>query len=498
MPLSDLWSSEGGDADQGQEALDPTHSSCSDLPRLRNQCRTFKARMASLLSRQKTKLERERKNVAIDPDVDAKTVFQQKFLASAATQWDPLEDTGASGLLHNVDEVAGRRRAVYSYFKALGRALVRLFRWEEASPTPISHVISINTNDDTNVKLGSGARGSTEVRSVMNNLQEHIVISDSSSSSTTATTWFAVHQPIVTLERPDTHCLYSEFMSWVLGWAGFVGWRLQVWGVPRDLFKCVRRHTFCFIGDAVRVNDSLFKYVCEAVTQSDRCQGHGSGPVTQSHAFQIHCGIHQVALVRKTIALGFPGYWSNLVRLGHLYESHSFRQRFKAALSAMVASNFQFVEVCTLPEESIAWNSFKIAGLQLHQDVGKDTLQKNASFRLRTLLRLLEKDNGNPHSDTIFHFCTGSSCCVAGRETALSTIINCYLDLFSHMPVPLLYRWKHAPICNSFIQDGHFLHKILPRTLASMPQMKCHLACLLQALLTSACAVCLVYSPQCG
>ena len=154
----------------------------------------------------------------------------------------------------------------------------------------------------------------------MNSLQEHIVVS----KALPEPVWFFLHQPIVALERPDTASLYSHFMAWTLGLVGYAGWKLQPWGIPKDLFKNVRRQMFCFVGDALRVNDSLFKFLAQAV-----CNQTFGDRDPACFVMQVYCQIHQLALTRKVIALGFPGYWTNLVRLGHLFESHAFRQKLK-------------------------------------------------------------------------------------------------------------------------------------------------------------------------
>lgn len=497
MPLSDLWQSLHGDSaesegdrdvesphgdsaesdrdrdveqdsdQEGSESESESHTAL-ETQKLRNQSRTFKARVASLLSRQKKKIKDTLKPDGSDnEDADAKLKrsFQQRFLASRSTQWDPLEDAGN---VHSKDsgETSGRRRAIYSYFAAFASAVRHFFHGPSAAQ--ISHVISINTNDDCNLKLGSGIRGSSEVRSVTNNLQEHIVISEASEQPV----WFSVHQPIEALERADTPCLYSRFMGWVLAFAGYVGWKLQVWGIPRDIFQNVRRQVVVFVGDALKVKDSLFKYFAETVQQQRNCS-------TKSFALQVHCLIHQVSLTRKNMVLGFSGYWSNVVRLGHLFESHTFRSRFRVAMAKIISENFAFIRVGDLPSDASHWHKQKIDGLRLHSDVGhmgfggkKGSRGPKASTRLKGLLRILEKDNGDPRSEMFTHWCTGVDCCPGGMDEALTCMMTAYTSHFDHTCVPLLYRWKHAGAANNFVRDGFFLHGILQRTLESMPSMK--------------------------
>ncbi len=468
MPLSDLWE------------LDQTPSEGEAVQSLRRKTsrhfQTIKARIALAVAREKKKRQ-EAEEDDVNMDLEATRVFQRQFLASSSQQWDPFEETD-----RNCDafhDAHGRKRAVYLYFKSFAAAVKKLFQCKPAEADssfqdtqqcqqPIRHLVSLNSNDDTNVKLGSGTRGSSEVRTVMNNIQEHVVIARSAEPK-----WFALHQPIVALDRADTKGLYHAFMAWVLGFAGYVGWRLRAWGIPSDIFKTVHRHTFIFIGDALRVNNALFKNLIQCVL------GQGQSP-TQSFALQIHCCIHQIALTRKTVVLGFPGYWSCWVRMGHLFESHTFRQKFAATMSMIIQNNFEYIEVAELPVEAVSWNQSKLDALRLHMDIGHMGLGKRrchkASTRLKLLLKILQKDNGDASSETFTHWCTGQNCCPSGKDEAVTTMITSYLQLFSHAPVPLLYRWKHAAASSNYVRDGFFFHRILPRTLQAMPTVKCALS----------------------
>lgn len=475
MPLCDFFC---------EQSEDECPADDSDDTRLKNQERTAKARVASQLSFQKRRLEQKYKiqqQDQLETDEACKARFQREFLASAATQWNPCEDVPTENS-SSTTQANDRRRAVYMYFKSFAKAVRKLFFGpqqqegldaRDASPQ-ISHVISINTNDDTNIRLGSGKRGSSEVRSVMNNIQQHVVVKEPLALDDLPAAWFSVHQPLVVLERADTSNLYAEFMSWVLSFANYVGWRFRLWGMPSNLFQKVQSQVFCFVGDALRVNDALFKRLTQAV------QEQTSDQTCKSFAFQVHCGIHQVSLTRKTLALGFAGYWSTLVRLGHLFSSHTFRQKFKASMAKLVQENFQFLKVAQLPPETAEWNKLKIDQLRLHTDTGHmgfgGGARKNLpiSKRIKAISKLMQKDNGNPRDSTFCHWCTGSSCCPGGKDEALSCLIMSYLDLFDYMCVPLLYRWKHAMAANNFVRDGFFWHAILPRTLQAMPNLKSH------------------------
>jgi hypothetical protein len=470
MSLSDLYLGQNEDGE--------------DSRKLKRQNQTSKARTAAQLTFQRRRLERSLKKTEEaegDADQAAKASFQSEFLASSSTKWNPVEDVPDQGL-GSADVGNGRRRAVFLYFRSFVIAVCNLFL-QSSSPQNlreqephIRHVISININDDTNIKLGSGKRGSAEVRSVMNNVQQHVVIKRPLDWDDMPAAWFCVHQPMVALERADTSNLYAEFMSWILCFCGYVGWRFRAWGMPRHIFQSVERQTMCFVGDALKVNDALFQRVTQAV------QSQPGDQPKKNLALQIHCAIHQVALTRKTLALGFHGFWSTLVRLGHLFSSHSFRQKFRAAMAKVIQQNFLYLEVASLPPEVEQWNQLKINHLRMYEDTGHmgfgGSANKGRRFskRLKALTRHMQKDNGDPRSPMFTHWCTGASCCPGGQQEALAFLMTSFLDMFDYMCVPLLYRWKHAMAANNFVMDGFFWHEILPRTLAAMPTLKCHLA----------------------
>ena len=329
-----------------------------------------------------------------------------------------------------------------------------------------------------------------QVRSVMNNIQHHIVAhahgpssghgpgesggldaeGKSAQETGRAVTWFCFHQPLVTLGCADTKGVFSEFLSWTLWLAGQCGWRMLRLGVPANLFQHVRFHVLIYCGDALRTNDAVFNQLGKIITAQPV---HAPpGQQGKSTSLQIHCQIHQLCLVRKTLALGFDGYWSNLVRLGHLLEGHGFRSKFYSAMTKVIRDSFQYFPVTELPSDFESWHRLKIKQLKLFSDGGNKGKSQSASRRLRTLHQLLLKDNGDPNQPMFVHWCLGPSCCAGGCEEAVSRMVEQYLDLFAYFSVPLLYRWKHAGSANSFVRDGFFLHRILPRALSAIPRMK--------------------------
>lgn len=145
-------------------------------------------------------------------------------------------------------------------------------------------------------------------------------------------------------------------------------------------------------------------------------------------------------------------------------------------MTKLIQENFLYIEVDQLPPRVTDWSKSKIDGLRLHTDVGHmgNLGKDSASKRMKGLLKILSKDNGDPHSPMFTHYCA-PGCCQGGEQEALASIISAYTDHFSHMCVPLLYRWKHGASANNFVKDGFVLHKVLPNTLQMMPAMKCSL-----------------------
>ena len=437
---------------------------------MKRQQQTAKARVASLVSKQKKKLQQDFLSKTNEPfapveitnEKDKEVAEFQHTHYAARNGWKPFAD-----YTQKEECVADRKRAVWLYLKQFASAVKAFFCGSDnVEPRGSSdlHLVSINVNDDTDIRLASGARRSSEVRSVMNNIQQHIVLD---SKAECVKKWFFAHQPLVTLGRATAGHLFAEFLSWSLAVSGHVGWRWQAFGVPLNLLEGLATHVLLFIGDALKVNDAVFR-------KAEKLIKAGQGSAERVAALQIHCQIHQICLTRRTLALGFEGYWPNLIRLGHLFEGHSFRQRFYAAMTKVIREDFCFYEVSQLPEKFADWRDAKIKRLRLFSDSGHmGKSGAGLSRRLKTLHSLLAIDNGNAEEPQFVHWCSGKGCCPNGAEGAAAAMVEHYLDLFAFMCLPLLYRWKHAGAANSFVRDGFVLHRVLPRTLQAMKTVKC-------------------------
>ena len=398
----------------------------------------------------------------MDPEIAARASFQLENLTSKQSGrvwWDPFEDVARHSTRSRANKDKERRRSVWLYFRSVVGALKNLFLSRNGSEADqaISHVISINTCDDTNIKMLADQRNAVEVRSVMSNIQHHLLVKDKLAEEQVPV-WLVLHQPLIALHRATASHLGKQFLSWVLSFCGNVGHRLAVWGLPSDLFKFVRQHVFIFISDALRANDVVFKDLLQRAQRQAR--DYDDNKTTILH---IHCSIHQASLILRTVVLGFPGFWSTLVRLGHLFESHSFRQRFRAAMTKVIHQHFVYMPVDELPPEVIEWKRKAIQHLHMASALPR---------RLKHLMQHLQKDNGDAAADQITHRCTGQACCPGGEQEVLSFLIQSFCNMFDHMCTPLLYRWKHAPDAMNFVRDGFFLHGVLPKTLEAIPTVK--------------------------
>eukprot|EP00439_Symbiodinium_sp_Y106_P040349 s3612_g4.t4 len=299
----------------------------------------------------------------LDANADIVAGFQRSYFAAKLSKrgwWAPFEEISEES--RDISD-GKRRRAVWLYFTNVACALKRMFfgagndhdGGSEGGPETAARaggvqkrcVLSVNVADDTNIKLADGQNHSTVVRTVLSNVQSHLVFSDEVASELPQ--WFYIHQPLVSLKRATAEQLYHQFLSWTLSFAGKAGQRWQSWGVPADIFQHARRHVFIFVTDALKSNDAVFHELAKTVHQQSATRTEQHSKSDQHLAMQHHCLIHQVSLTRKALALGFCGYWTTLVRFGHCFESFGFRQRFHAAMSKVISDSFDFVEVAALP-----------------------------------------------------------------------------------------------------------------------------------------------------
>ena len=451
---------------QGQETSRYQNSTPDALKK-----RTIKARIASLLSKQAKRLNNQRETSAgssnkfddVDESFSAK--LQKWFFTKSFWNANKQEDAYPGDSMKTFQR--DQKRSLYSYIHAFALALKQLFEGcsSGTSPPPL-HVLNTHIVDDTSTKM-RGPSAQTDrlaVYTVMNTVQtlhvrkkfcfENGMVLDDGDSCIN----FRIPTPLMILDNPDTNGIYKSFISCAFVTSQGVGKMLCNFGVPNDLVPETAWQTFIFVGDALRANNSAYKQECKAMAKNN------ANNIRRKHlAIKFKCCIHQTCLIRKPIVLMLPRVWSTIVRLSHLFEGMSFRKSFARTLTALISTNFQYMEVPELPPASHLWK------------LKSDTLR--ASFRCQSKMRrsafesCLDFLNGDLNSDCFFHFCVrnGNKRCCEGKEDALAKILKILVPFCSKgYQVPLLYRFKHYDEAISFISFGTVVHNVLSRTLINM------------------------------
>ena len=425
--LSHLWEDEPGlSSSEHVEASDvSSDEKCkaeAELRKYKNKAQTANARARVQLNRQAKALQQSQPEPA-----DINGTFLQDYFATRSSK--------RSGT-HN-QQSAPRAQAIYSYLKAFVGAVVSLFQ----RLTDIDHIISTNVFDDTDVAMSLDANARRSKVPVMNNVQD-VVVGHSGDSHV----WFHVHQPFMILHGTKFVDLYNRFCSWLLFGIGTVGFIFALFGLG---FSSVADATLMVFGvcrDALKTNSPVIRELKKHIAKAARDKRAGAH---QPHllCIDIKCLTHQFGLLRKDIALAFSGYWPNVVRLGHLFESCSFRKRFKKFGTYLVVQNFKFILVPCLPEKIHEWLE------ERRKSLGMDNVLKRSRPSLYTKLdNLIQHDNGDPDSLEFIHWSTDHS--RNAKQAALTSMIFFYLACFGDgFDVPLLYRWKHGEKSQRFVSD---------------------------------------------
>lgn len=328
----------------------------------------------------------------------------------------------------------------------------------------VRHIPNICTIDDTNMTLqGSDgiANGHTRVVTVMNNCQNLVVRydDDGTGQSKSAIKAFVVHTPLVPLERANASSIAAEFISWIFLWLGACGerWLHFTEHVGLSWTNHVPIQCVAICWDSLKTNLAVLKGLRNTVylrLQELKSSADRSGQIFQ--LFAQRCGLHQVALCRKTLIFYYPQHWSSIVRLAHLFESHSFRVQFRKSLVTVIASSFELIAVPALPHDHDKWQS---ARDQLFDSCTKFDGHRHHISRLNAYKQLQILDNGDPHANKIVHWCLVENCgCRRDSGKCLIDLCKCYCTLFgSGFSVPLTYRWKHAGPALAYCKDTWLL-----------------------------------------
>lgn len=154
------------------------------------------------------------------------------------------------------------------------------------------------------------------------------------------------------------------------------GERLLNLGLNPDCSAAVPLSVMILCDDSLKANAAVFRELRNLIAAQASPPKHA--------ALDFRCVLHSISLIRRTMILGFPDFWSNVVRLGHLFESSSYRRDFTSALKQVIASSFRRIPVHTMPEESEHWRRKRAAALKTLADVPSE----KPSSRFLSLLRM--------------------------------------------------------------------------------------------------------------
>ena len=445
MPFSDLWQrSSDTDANDTQSEhassyqsisssseSSESESDTSELARLRRRARTEKARQAALLARQQRRQTAEQ--IPEHPAAHFKPDLQPNPEINKPGNF--------TGTIHR-----RRLRVVFSWFVSWCCKLREFLQKTDISP---NHAFTVSIVDDTNMVLSQTVEGApnwrkSRVVSVMNLVQSYVInyqeTDKDPGSNDCYHKSFLVHSPLVCLPRTNAETLVPELTGWLLTFLGKFSERFQLFGMDVAATAAIPIQATFLCWDSLVTNMAILKHLRLLV----HIKHQQDGLAVLYPLLAVVCMLHQCALVRKPIVYHYPGFWSSLVRLGHLFEMSSFRQHFKSALIAVVCNNFRVVTCSTIPDCAKDWRQKRnsLCGL-----LGTDP--SYSSKRANIHWKLAQHDNGDPTGDDWTHWCTGSCCQGASpmekTNYALLQVCKGFVLLFCQgFPVPLLYRWVHA------------------------------------------------------
>ena len=181
------------------------------------------------------------------------------------------------------------------------------------------------------------------------------------------------------------------------------------------------------VGGSLAANDVVFANERKKI--QTRSAGQAVGSNTRFVAYRAKCGIHKISLIRKPLILSIPGFWITIVRLGHLFESYSFKSKFRSASLEVITRQFRRIEVQSLPPQAADWKRKTMSIME--------TWRKHEEGHLQDVIGFMAICNGNPFQPEIDHYCLPGCC--GGDAEALDKLLHYFLRIFGHgFPLPLL------------------------------------------------------------
>lgn len=397
-----------------------------EITRLRNKVRTEKARTVALLARQQQKTTQ----ACSEEKITAEEKFCKEWYHKGGKRDE--SESGYQWELQNKQ----RHLAVFSYLAAMVQQIIAVF-----VKMGSSHLILTSVVHDAELLMHK-ASGDRRAKVPTMNIIQHAYIRSLASPSLLS---FQLHVAMQQLEGTKAPNLYNQWVASLLYFGGVVGVLFAYMGLLPEHIRCCQFVLHVCCTDALSTNISKVNKAKECMHRMRVAPGSEDFPVELF--LHILCFIHQWALMRKIVCLCIPGFWTNLVRLGHLFESATFRSKFSEAVIQVVAADFHWHRVAQLPPEVDQWKQFRRK--QLKVDKPYSEISHTVRLDLSVILNL---DNGDPESKSFVHWCDG---CCSSLKDALSLTADAYKIRFGKgFLVPLLQRWKHGPQAQKYAEES--------------------------------------------
>ena len=182
--------------------------------------------------------------------------------------------------------------------------------------------------------------------------------------------------------------------------------------------------------DAVGVNGCIESVIAAASRES-----HGT---PRAYAvLGLVCLAHQCVLSMRPVLEDLPGVVSNMTRLGHLFSSARFCERFLEKVEVL-ANEVRVVETHVLPAEATQWR--ESARQVLEKTRSAQDLDLDAE---NYILDVLNDDWSRAGRGEMRHFCLHGCKCGQGAAAKTGVFKAFQLLIGRGAPQCLMYRWKN-------------------------------------------------------
>ena len=328
MVLDDLWQSLP-DPGSGEET-DPAAAERREKRRRQ----TEKARVASLVAKAKRKDESA---LSYMIPACATQTFAQRLQKEQLTPAHAASRAKVSAETSHTGQKIGRERGrcVKSFLDAMARAVMKLLGSGD-NPTDVPvHVLNTVVSDDTSTRLKS--QDQTDLFTIMNTKQSLIV-----RYGDARTECLHIPTPLQVLPSGKAGSIHAAFRAWLVVTGSGVGAKLLSLGCRQIAASQAHFRTLVLMGHSLRANDAAWQQET-AVMRQERESADGGAVAHRTAGLRLRCSNHQLCLVRRPLVLSIPNYWTTLVRLGHLFETHSFKRAFAGAMISFLQKDGNFL-----------------------------------------------------------------------------------------------------------------------------------------------------------